>query len=104
MPDVMDWPTQQKKLGRILLNELGAGAGEDDGDGSAEDLEIEPDGPIVDVFEVEAHPIAKGIYIIAAADLPQAGEARLDTESPAMCGIVEAFDFIDGQRARTDEA
>src|SRR5437588_4007019 len=45
-------------------------AGEHDGNGEPEDFEIEPEGPVIDVFEIEADPIAKVGNVIASADLP----------------------------------
>ena len=45
---------------------LRAGSSEYHGNGFGEDLEIEPEGPIVDVFEVEPHPFAKVALVLAA--------------------------------------
>src|SRR5215469_9810251 len=83
---------------------LSPGAGEDDGDGEPEDLDVEPEGPVIDVFEVEADPVAEVFDVVAAADLPEAGKAGFDAEAAAMGEVVEAFDFIDGKRARADQA
>src|SRR4051794_4970213 len=80
---------------------LCAFAEDDDGDGHAKDFEIEPQGPVVDVFEIEADPFAKIAQVAAAAHLPQAGQAGFDAETAAMGEVVEARDFVDGQWART---
>src|SRR5262249_49419440 len=42
--------------------------------------------------------------IVSATDLPQASQSRLYTEPAAMGEIMETFNFIDGQRARADQA
>ena len=49
---------------------LRAGADEHDGDGAGDDLEIEPEGPVIDVFEVEPDPVAEVADVVATADLP----------------------------------
>ena len=83
---------------------LRASADENDRDGAEEDLDIEPKRPVVDVLEVEAHPVGEFIDLIAAADLPQAGEAGLDAEAAAMGEILEAPGLVHWQGPRADEA
>src|ERR1017187_5914279 len=61
----------------------GAEAGEDDGEGAGENFQVEPEGPVVDVLEVEFHPLVEA-DLVAAADLPDAGEAGLHGEAAAM--------------------
>ena len=63
------------------VDSLCAGADENDRDGAKEDLDVEPERPVVDVLKVEAHPVGEFIHLIAAADLPEAGEARLGVAS-----------------------
>src|SRR5216683_2128643 len=46
----------QERLWRLLA---GAEAGEDDREGAGEDFEVEPEGPVVDVLEVEFHPLVE---------------------------------------------
>src|ERR1017187_7834547 len=80
----------------------GAEAGEDDGEGAGEDFQVEPEGPVVDVLEVEFHPLVEA-DLVAAADLPDAGEAGLHGEAAAMPRIVVLHLGRDG-RPGADEA
>ena len=57
---------------------FGAGTGQDDWDGVDEDFEIEPEIPVVDVFEIEADPFGEIGEVGATGDLPEAGEAGFD--------------------------
>src|ERR1039458_8296311 len=41
----------------------GAEAGQDDGHGAGEDFEVEPEGPVVDILEVEFHPLVEADQI-----------------------------------------
>src|SRR5580698_8124829 len=86
-----------KDVGRLPRAE----AGEDDGDGAGEDFEVEPEGPVVDVLEVEFHPLVK-TDLVAAADLPDASEAGLHGEAAAMPGVV-VLHLAGNGRARADE-
>jgi tripartite ATP-independent transporter DctM subunit len=63
---------------------LGTRAGEDGGDGHQENLEVEPEGPVVDVGEVEGDPFFEVFDAVAAGDLPEAGEAGFDAEAAAL--------------------
>jgi hypothetical protein len=36
------------------------------GDGAKEDLDIEPERPLVDIFEIKANPIREILYFVAA--------------------------------------
>src|SRR3954464_2528956 len=83
---------------------LGPGTGEDNGESQPENFQIQPDRPIVDVFEVEPDPIAEIGNLVAAPDLPQAGEARFHAQTAAMSQVVKASDFIHRQRAWSDQA
>ena len=68
-----------------------AAAEEGDGDRGEEDFHIEPEGPLVDVGEVQAHPVVEVGNVVAAVDLPEAGEAGLHTEPAAVRVVFEAF-------------
>src|ERR1017187_10620677 len=80
----------------------GAEAGQDDGHGAGEDFEVEPEGPVVDILEVEFHPLVEA-DLVAAADLPDAGEAGLHGEAAAMPRIV-VLDLAGDGRTGTNEA
>jgi len=70
---------------RFLNPELkglaGATTEKDSRDGAKEDLNIEPERPLIDVLEVEADPVRKIVYIVASGNLPQAGHARGNAEA-----------------------
>ena len=83
---------------------MGAAAAEDGGEGAEEDLEVEPEGPVVDVGEVEGDPFFEVFDAVAAGDLPEAGEAGFDAEAAALGVFFDAFDFVDGEGAGADEA
>jgi len=55
-----------------------AGAEQHHGNRAHEDGEVEPDGPVVNVLQVQADPVAEVGDFVAPADLPEAGEAGLD--------------------------
>ena len=42
-----------------------------------QNLEIEPDRPVVDVLEIQPHPVMEIPHVIAAADLPETRQPRL---------------------------
>src|SRR5664279_4602584 len=53
-----------------------------------ENGDVKPQRPMVDVFQVEPHPILEIGDVVAAADLPETGEARLNTQPAPMGEIV----------------
>ena len=59
----------------------GAATEKNGGDGAKEDLNIEPERPLIDIFEVESDPVRKIVHIVASGDLPQAGHARSNAEA-----------------------
>ena len=77
---------------------------EHDGNRPPHDFQIQPQGPVVNVFQIQPHPVAEIGDVVAAADLPEAGEAGFDAQAAAMRQIVKTFDFVHRQRARADEA
>src|ERR1017187_4668105 len=80
----------------------GAEAGQDDGDGASEDFQVEPEGPVVDVLEVELHPLIEA-DLVAATDLPDAGQTRFHGKAAAMPWVVVLHLGRDG-RPGSDEA
>src|ERR1017187_863258 len=89
---------------RLRLNLFRARAEQHHGDGAQENREVEPDGPGVNVLEIQADPVPKIGDFVAAADLPETGEAGLDAQAAAVREVVEAFDLVHGERARAYEA
>src|SRR5258706_8757464 len=60
--DVMYLSDSQNSCRRAIKKSEGLGSfrpetGHDDGNGAGEDFEVEPEGPVVDVLEVELHPL-----------------------------------------------
>src|SRR6266508_1184719 len=88
----------------VIRHSLRPRPSEHDGNRTEQDFEIQPERPVVNVLEVQAHPVFELDDLIATADLPQAGEAGLDAEAPAVGQIMEASDFVHGQGPWTDEA
>ena len=43
----------------------GTTAEKNGGDGAKEDLDIEPERPLVDIFEIKANPIGEIFYVVA---------------------------------------
>src|SRR5688572_29306932 len=60
---------------------LGPGADEHNRDRAAEDFQIEPQRPIIDVFKVQADPFLEVANVVAAAHLPKAREAGFDAKA-----------------------
>src|ERR1035437_376121 len=67
-------------------------------------LRVQPERPVVNVFQVQPHPLLEISDVVAPADLPEAGDARLDAQPAPMGQVIEPLDFVHGQRARADEA
>ena len=64
----------QSRFARKSWNDLPcAGADEDDGYSAAEDFEVEPERPVINIFQVEADPIIEVRDFVATTDLPCAG-------------------------------
>jgi hypothetical protein len=57
-----------------------AGAGDDDGDGAEEGLEVEQETPVLDVGGVEGDVAVEG-GILAGFDLQETGGAKKDVEA-----------------------
>ena len=73
--------------------------GEDFGEGFVEDIEVEPDGPVFDVPDVEGDALGVG-EVVASGDLPESGETGLDgNERGEVAGIAWSFCLDDGSGA-----
>ena len=82
---------------------LRPGSQKHDGDRPEQNFQVKPERPIVNVFEVKSHPILEILDLIATADLPEAGEAGLYTQTAAMGQIVETFNLIHRQWTRPNK-
>src|SRR5882672_1246447 len=58
----------------------GPPSGQYGGDGLQKDLHVQSQSPVVDVREVQLHPLVE-VDVVAAGDLPQAGEAGADAQA-----------------------
>ena len=76
------------KIRKWGLCGLAAGAGQDHAGGFEKDFKIEPERPLVDVFQVQFHPVVKADIVTAGGDLPQAGDAGLHGKPAALPQIV----------------
>src|SRR5439155_15275195 len=90
--------------GRQGFASLGARSEQNNGNRPAENLQVKPQRPVVDVFQIQPHPICEIMHIVAAADLPETSQPRLDAQAPTMRQVVESSDFIDRQRPRAHQA
>ena len=64
-----------------------------------EDIEVEPDGPVFDVPDVECDALGVG-EVVASGDLPESGESGLDgDERGEVGGVAWAFCLDDGSGA-----
>src|SRR5262245_27445676 len=88
----------------VRLPLLGTRSKQNNGNRPAEYLEVKPQRPVIDVFQVQPHPVGKISHVVLAADLPEASQPRLDAQAPPMRQVVESSDFIQLQRPRTHQA
>ena len=65
-------------------------------------FDVEGERPVVDVGEVELHPLVEARQVAAPGDLPEAGEPRLHREAAALPLLV-AGDLLRERRAGADE-
>src|SRR5882672_7752481 len=68
-----------------------------------EDLEIQPQRPVLDVVEIQLQPLGER-ELAPSGDLPQAGETRLHAEALALDALVEEIHVPQRHGARPDEA
>src|SRR5437016_3923066 len=83
---------------------FGAGSHENHRNGSSQNLEVQPEGPIVDILEIQPDPILEIRDVIASAHLPEAGQPGFDAQPSTMGQVMETLHFVDRQRTRPDEA
>src|SRR5208282_3738975 len=83
---------------------FGAGGRENGGNGAQQNFQIKPQRPVINVFEVEPHPLLKVRDLVASADLPEAGDAGLHAQAAAVGQVVETSYLVHRQRTRTHEA
>src|SRR2546425_4382666 len=83
---------------------LGARSEQNNGNRPAENLQVKPQRPVIDVFQIQPHPVAKVLHIVSAADLPETGDTGFDAQSSAVRQIVKPLDLIQGERTRADQA
>src|ERR1043165_2765800 len=76
---------------------LRSGSDNHDGNRAPKDFYVQPDGPVVDVFQIQPDPVFEVLHVVASTHLPEAGQTGLDTETPAMGGVIKALYFINGQ-------
>lgn len=69
----------------------------------SQDLEIEQQGPVVNVLHIELHPLVERNRI-PPSDLPKAGNPRPYTEAPAKPVFVKQFEVSDGHGSWAHEA
>lgn len=68
----------------------GSAPAKDSRDSLEEDAPVRPVGPVVNIGEVQAHPVVE-VDVAAVADLPQAGNAGLHAEAPTIGQVVLAY-------------
>src|ERR1022692_5333357 len=76
-------------------------SGKDDGNGAQEDLEIEPQRPVVDVGEVELHPAVE-VDMVAAFQHPGASQAGTHAQTPPLPVFI-LLHFLGNGGTRSDE-
>ncbi len=91
-------------LGSLRLGgSLRRAAGEKNGrDGLEQDLEVEPQRPLVDVAQIEGDPVVEVVDPGAAGDLPEPGDAGFHGQPPALPALV-ALDLVGDRRPRPDQ-
>ena len=64
---------QSVKTRAIFFSQV-LGSHHHDRESTAQNFNIQPQRPVIDIFKVQAYPVFKILYLIAAADLPKAGQ------------------------------
>ena len=85
---------QAQVLGDCMLVLAGTGASENNWDGLEQNFQVQGEAPVVDVFQVEADPFLKTSDLVAASDLPEAGQPGFHAETTSLCGGVDLSDFV----------
>src|ERR1043166_1717307 len=86
-----------------MAGSVSALPGEHNRDGAGENQAVEPQRPAVDVHQIELNPLLVGAPT-AAADLPQAGDARLRGEAAHLVATGELREVALQDRPRSDDA
>src|ERR1051325_12220894 len=85
-------PFLSKRLYKYLVPDrgvlFGAGTEYHRRQRSEQNLEVERQGPVIDIVEVQFDPVSKVTHLIAAANLPEAGQSRLHAESAALRSVL----------------
>ena len=63
------------------------------GHGCEQDSQVEPQAPLIDIGEVEAHPIGKIGKVAATTHLPQPGESGFHAQATAIVTLPAALAF-----------
>src|SRR5260370_25482906 len=100
------WPKRASRCGlgaRSRKISGGAKTFQNRGDGSNEDLQVQPNRAAIDVLHVQFHPPFKGNRG-SPADLPEAGNPRADTEAAAVPILVKTSIIPQRQPPRAHQA
>src|SRR5579862_1045374 len=76
-------------------------AQEHEGNGAQENFQVEPQRPVVEVKQVELHPVLE-INSVAALERPQAGQAGTHAQAPPLPRFI-FLHFLRNGRSRADE-
>src|SRR5687767_14545719 len=68
-----------------------------------QDAQVEAQAPLIDVLEIEAHPLVEVADAIASAHLPEAGDARFECELSLVPQLV-SFELVPERGPRPDQA
>ncbi len=71
-------------------------------DGLEQDLEVEPQRPLVDIAQIQRDPVVEVVDPGAAGDLPEPGDAGFHGQPPALPALV-AFDLGGDGRPGPDQ-
>src|SRR5579864_8683232 len=71
------------------------------GNGAEENLDVEPERPVVEIKQVELHPMFE-VDMVAAFESPQAGQPGTHAQTPPLPRFV-FLDFLRNGRPRADE-
>jgi hypothetical protein len=81
------------------MNLTSSGPSEYRGNCFHQNFEVELDRPVIDVLQVQLHPVLEA-DVMPAVDLPQASKPRLDAESALLPLFVESLDIPNRQWAQ----
>src|SRR6476659_10774635 len=93
-------PVRSPSLG-TAMSSVRPAAAQDGQRGARDDLDVEPDRPVLDVVEVEPHEVVE-VELGAARDLPQTRDAGQHAGTAAMTAV-EQLAIAPRRRARPDQ-